>query len=327
VGFLTEQLVKDLEDQVVLFKRLKTAVLRITDPDDWQDFEDKPYLKDSGVQKVRTVARVSFGQPVINCETGEDSSGKFARYVCMLSGTWRGELGYDIGTASSRDPFFGRANGKDLAFDDVRIEDVMKKSVTNAQHRVLTKLLGLSGLTWKQLAEAGIIKGTVGKVGFKSRGQGVGEWTDEKAEFEQMLAEMCGGDLEEMANVIEKRTAWKNQKGELVPGKRGVREMTEKQIAYHLPRLRKAYEEFVAHQGDASDTLAAAASPKTSTPTEYASSFDRPQDARARLVEECMAAVATLQSRGDGVKTVREDLETLDEEMLTSTLADLRKRA
>lgn len=243
VGFLTEEMVKQVEAQVDLFKRLTTSLLRITDASDWCDLGGKPYLTDSGVMKVRSVARVSFGVPEVEVREGEDGKGKFIRYTCRLIGSWRGETHADIGTSSTRDPFFGMEHGKPVPFDDVDVASVMKKSITNAQHRVLTKLLGLSGMTWERLEAAGIKQAGGGKARFagKAREDGSGKWSKEKEELQTMLLELNGGNEQAVLELLQKMTAFRGKDGRDVPGKRAVIEMTDKQVAYHLPRVRAEY--------------------------------------------------------------------------------------
>src|ERR1041385_8890513 len=108
LGFLTKELVAELEEQVTLLKRLKLVCLRVTDPGDWRGMDGKPYLQDSGVQKVAGAIRLTFGKPVITEQTGEDKRGKWCRFTCAMTAVWNGRTQDDEGISSTRDEFFGR---------------------------------------------------------------------------------------------------------------------------------------------------------------------------------------------------------------------------
>ena len=241
-GFLTKQKVDELEEQVVLYKRAKHAILKITDAGDWLDISGNPYLTDSGVHKVASISGVDFGIPETTPIEGKDDRGKWARFKTELSGiwTWSGRRIGEIGMSSTRDDFFAKAKGNDVPFDRIDLSSVEKKSVTNAQHRVLTKLLGLGGVSWEQLQDVGIErgKGSVRSKGQERKQEGVGGWTEEKNRLWGLILEIAHGD--EKAAAERLLAATKSKKGGY-KGTNDPKQLSDKQVQWLVPRIEEEW--------------------------------------------------------------------------------------
>lgn len=191
-GLLTPEIVKEIEAQVDMVRRVRLAVCKLTEPEHWRDFNGKPYLMDGGIHAVASTIGLEFGEPRTEKEVGDDEKGAWLAYRCAMLASWRGRTLHEIGYASSRDDLY---KGKPLADVD---GDILKKSVTNAQHRLLTKITGLGGVTWGLLESVGIRRGQGGTTRFKGQEQkattGSGGWTPRKERFWGLLLELNGGD-------------------------------------------------------------------------------------------------------------------------------------
>jgi hypothetical protein len=231
-----ETYVQEVASRVDRMKRVKMSLLRATDPFDWRDMGGRPYLQDSGIQKVAMAAGLQFGAPEITVEEGEDKRGKWTRFICRMSATCRGKVGYDEGISSTRDDFFGRKNDKDIPHEEVDIESVRKKSITNAQHRLLVKLCAVNGISWAQVeAETGIKEQEgVRYKGSERKTSGVGAWTPEKNRLWAYLLEMAGGDED---GAGERLLAFTKNDEKKLKGFTDPAPMTDKHVAWLLKNM------------------------------------------------------------------------------------------
>lgn len=236
-GLLTLELVEQIEKQVVFTKRMRLAVCRLTEAGHWMDIGGNPYLKDAGIHTIASTIGVEFAEPQIAKDEGTDERGQFVNFVCSLSATWRGRRLFEVGTSSTRDDFFGKSKGGLVAFIDINLGNVLKKSVTNAQHRILTKITGLGGVTWELLETIGIRRGAGGQTRFKGHEQkqatGAGEWTPAKEKLQAYLVELAGG-ADAAADMLLKRTA-NPERG--FSGVRDVAQLSSKQVEWLLPKV------------------------------------------------------------------------------------------
>lgn len=150
-----QSLVEQADKQVQYIKKIKVLSIKATNEDDWVKQDDKPYLEHMGTFKVRQLWKVDIFDMRIEKENLDDEQGKFILFTCYGKARFMGKEIDDIGTCSTRDDFFGRAHGKIKDIEEVDIESVKKKSVTNFQNRILKKILGLS-FTWDDLKSAGL---------------------------------------------------------------------------------------------------------------------------------------------------------------------------
>jgi len=107
-------------------------------------------------------------------------------------------------------------------------------------------MLGLGGISWDQLKDIAGIRRPQERIRFKGQEQkqstGAGRWTREKEELWGLLCQMTYGDEDEAMNVLFRMTENKEK------GFRGIRDpqqLTDNQVRYLLPRVRKEYEKTV----------------------------------------------------------------------------------
>jgi|SRR5262245_2524841 len=155
---ITEDMVKDVEQQVVLRKRLKRAVLAVTSVRDWHDMGGTPYPKDSAIHAMAQVAGAEFSPPEWSEESGDDKDGRWRIFYAEVSCEWGGRRVTEIGAGSTKDPFYSRKNGSRVPYEEIRVDQVRKKALTNGQHRSLVKELGLGAITWEDLHEYAVSK-------------------------------------------------------------------------------------------------------------------------------------------------------------------------
>jgi hypothetical protein len=244
LGHLSDGYVARLRDQARLFKAAKLALISATNDGDWHDQDGKPYLLDSGIQNLADAAGVEFGAPVLKEEKGEDSDGRYVIYTCELTGIWKatGRTHSDIGASSSRDPFYAVKNKEPVPFEKIRLDMVKKKAFTNAQHRVLTKLLGMNGLSWDQVEGEGIKRpgtSTRYKGSERAAATGSGQWTPAKKRIEGILLELHAGDVGEMEARLFKMTD-NPKKG--YRGVRKVQDLTENTAKWVLKSCEEEYQ-------------------------------------------------------------------------------------
>jgi len=71
-----------------------------------------------------------------------------------------------LGTRSSKDVFFSRAQGVDIPPSEIDRADVKKSAYTNCINNGITRLLGIRNLTWEQVKGSGIEQGKSGSVSY-----------------------------------------------------------------------------------------------------------------------------------------------------------------
>jgi hypothetical protein len=239
---LTEESVGELEKQVALIKRQRVALIKLTEPEHWQDFSGTPYLKDGGIQTVASILGIQFSEPKATFEETDDEQGKAVICRCEMTASFRGRSQSDVGSATSRDAIY---KGKSPALLRNEIE---KKAITNSQHRALAKLTGLGGVTWGMLESLGYRRGGGGAVRFKGTEQkqatGAGAWTPAKEKLWSYLLELTGGE-EAAQDSLQQHTAIPKSG---YAGTRDVVQLSEKQIAWLLPRVEREWKKLFSSQ-------------------------------------------------------------------------------
>jgi len=163
------------ERRIEAFEKIKRYALRTTNVHDWVNEGGKPYLQDSGANKVARAFGVSWRLMPPEIEYLEGSGGHF---IVNVKGDFAigGAVIQAVGSRSSNDPFFtDRYEGQGEARHKVKRPaseidrgDVIKAAVSNCTNNGVKKLLGLMNLTWEDLEEyADIKRGDVGSVDFK----------------------------------------------------------------------------------------------------------------------------------------------------------------
>lgn len=164
-------------------RKLVMAAVSFTRKHDWQRFGDdsddgKPYLEGEGAQRLCAIG-LKLSIPIFATERmGDDYF-----VECLLECSWpRFDAKVcEIGTCDTLDKFYLGVPGDrstynqalERAGNNVALAKfsilgyVKKKALANATSRAVTALLGLRGLTWGDLREAGLTaEGAGAKVGY-----------------------------------------------------------------------------------------------------------------------------------------------------------------
>ena len=180
---------EEADKRLAAFEKIWKGSLTRTNAHDWVDEGGKPYLQASGAQKIARWLGVSWR---VNPPIEEDLGG--GHYLIKYTGEFAlgGAVISEVGTRSSKDPFFSRAKGRDLPASEIDKGDVMKSAYTNLLGRGITTLLGLRNLTWQDLeSHARINQKNVQRVGYGKPSQDEGRapssspGTQEKKESKQ----------------------------------------------------------------------------------------------------------------------------------------------
>lgn len=194
-GLLDEAAIKRAELMIDGINKIKNMSLKVTNYLDWSLQQGKPYLENSGAMKIANLWGVNFKERVFKPENGEklsDAHGEYIMFTCHGRAEFKGRVLEDIGTCSTRDAFFGtqKDNGamKFKPLEDVDLENIKKKAVTNLQGRLLKKILGLR-YTIEDLKASGIDIGKMGIVDYASGGAGGGKISE--AQSKRLYAILC----------------------------------------------------------------------------------------------------------------------------------------
>jgi hypothetical protein len=162
---LTQGFVDKAGKQIELRAQLIRTALKAVRPHDFQDFDGKPYLEGEGAARIMAVVRgFKVGEAKFNIEQ------IFPHYFieCQIPIEFMGATTVALGDCSTADPFFcGKAGdggifkrhldrtGSDAMAARLVLGDAKKKARENALSRGVSELLGLKGLSWKDLEQLG----------------------------------------------------------------------------------------------------------------------------------------------------------------------------
>lgn len=159
-GELTPEVVEKAQKFAALSRDLRLAALRATTAKDWVDLDGSPYLTASGCHRIASLFRIRTR--AVRTERVDEPNGE---YTIVVTGEACSELldpgGWMevVGTASSTDRFLTKGGRAKAAFGDV-----LKKAHTSFMGRAIRQLVGLSGLSWDELATLGIKRDQAARV-------------------------------------------------------------------------------------------------------------------------------------------------------------------
>jgi hypothetical protein len=162
------------EKRLAALVKIKMVALKATNPGDWVNENDNPYLQASGGEKVGRIFGISWR---ISEPTKEDLGG--GHYAFTYTGEFLlwGSVITAVGTRSSKDPFFKKYKYAgdervELPVSEIDPGDVKKAAYTNLIANGVTRVLGIRNLTWEDLKQyAGISKEQVRSVQYKKGGK------------------------------------------------------------------------------------------------------------------------------------------------------------
>lgn len=225
---------------------LKVMVLK-TNPRDWIDRNGFPELQGSGGWAIRQALGISFFWTVKPHVEKNEATGH--RYATCEGLFFHKQLGIleEMGARSTEDDFV-----KDWTDDNLK-----KCAIANLFSRGLLRLVGISKLTWADLAVidprysptgASKIEHTKGKKG----GSIATEWTEGEKKMARDIWAICmeigGHNPVAAADTLERLTTWKIPEGKPNAGKeiKGVRDVNlipGKGMGYKLTDAKKLYKE------------------------------------------------------------------------------------
>lgn len=180
-GVLTEADIKKAEAMVEGINKIKAISIKVTNYSDWSLQSGRPYLENSGCMKIAQLWGVNFKDREFKPAGGErieDGKGVYIFFTCVGRAEFRGRTVEDIGTCSTRDDFFGtrkvEGDKQYKPLEDVDLENIKKKAVTNLQGRLLKKILGLN-YTIEDLKAANIEIGKAASINYAGGGAGGGK--------------------------------------------------------------------------------------------------------------------------------------------------------
>jgi hypothetical protein len=250
-----DTMLENAEKMATLYDRIRKVALSKTSLADWIDEGGKPYLQRGGCDKVGAFIGASYTSPTYEVERSKDENGDLLIIYCSLMILWQRRELPEIGSASSRDPFFGVRGGKFLPLSEIDQTDLRKKSLTNALNRGIKGILGLS-LTWEEVAQ--ITENRVTREKVIAAGQGVNfskgtqggktdaspETADKRSKVWKMLLEICGDEAAASARLV-KLTVWTAKDNKVVAGKAKITDVSEAMMGHLLPKVQKEYDEFM----------------------------------------------------------------------------------
>lgn len=166
LGKEVERIEKDIE----AYKKVKTISLKMTNHLDWLIQGDGFYLTGSGADKIAPIWGVHRSVPDPQKEWLEDDNGRYFQFVAHGKAVSRtlGVYVEDIGTCSQRDKFFGQVGGNLKPLEDIDVNMIRKKAVSNCHVRLIKRICGLLNVTESELKDAGISVSKVAKVEYKT---------------------------------------------------------------------------------------------------------------------------------------------------------------
>jgi hypothetical protein len=157
-----------------LMDKLLAYALQSTRSNQWAQFGDKPFPSAAAAEVMARRCGVSIR--IKKCEKTWEEDDKGRYYMYTYEGIASLPSGFDdveaVGTCSSRDQFLGTETRTGRLMSEIDEGNIKKAAYSNMIVNAVTRLLGLRGLTWEQLAEHGIKKEGAQKANFQAGSQG-----------------------------------------------------------------------------------------------------------------------------------------------------------
>lgn len=223
------------EERAKLMNVLVPSLLKATHSGDIIDQGGKPFIADSGCEKIARVIGLSFSLPEVQTGFEEDETGK--RYFSV---TIRGEASvmgqsiFEVGGCDQNDKFIA---SRRLPFGQMKLE-VEKKAYCNWRGRCVRTLLGMTGLRWEDLEKHGITREGRTKVEYKEGKHShaddgkaeaaENEAADVRQKIREQILKNLDGNEEDAKEALRQLTEFKDAEGKTVKGRETVAQLSEK---------------------------------------------------------------------------------------------------
>lgn len=157
-----EALANEAERRVASYKKIRTALLGMALPGDWQAFGQagKQYLELTSAGTERYKAPFGIGVPPERIKvqriTGKDDAGEWFRYEVTCVIVWKGIEQIGFGFAGSRDKFFGMKDSQWKPASELRETDIKQAAIRAAQKEGIKQLFGLRRIPTENASDLGL---------------------------------------------------------------------------------------------------------------------------------------------------------------------------
>jgi len=162
-----------VDARIQFYTEVRNRTVRLTLPTDWTDHDGSPYLGSYGVERLKPLWGIYIKQLLIEpsldevrarLRRGEHVS---VQVIGLAGSRVTGEESEFLGGRSSDDGWFSERSGGIAALDP---EDLVKAAISNFEVNAITRLLGLRGMTWEELAKYGIERAKARSVTYRAGG-------------------------------------------------------------------------------------------------------------------------------------------------------------
>lgn len=239
-------MVREAEARAEMIGKIIPSLVKACHKRNIIDMGGNPYIDDDGCQKIARTIGISYSQPAVDGYYDTDEKTKEKVWVVEVSGEASafGQSLHEVGACTSSDQFLAR---RDLPMIQLKIE-VKKKAYANWRGRCVRGLLGLKELTWEELEKYGFTRDGANSVDFKKGGKGgrtkSGENTQEAVRDAIMKA--VDGNEGAAKELLERATEFPGKDGDTVPGKRNVKELSEKRLSILASKIKKKEKNYLA---------------------------------------------------------------------------------
>lgn len=216
-----EKEIAAIEKNVQFYNRVKVVALKMTRAADWVDMGG-PYLQDRGAESIAIAFGVDITEDPPRMEWAEDDKGRYYMFIAAGRAFSKklGRFVEDVGVCSQRDKFFGKVGTEFKEMHDVDMPNIIRKAVTNLHNRLIKRVIGLMGVTWEDLAEAGIDRKLIQKVDYKEGGkkaEAAAKLSEDalkkRDDIWRMLMEIAVGDVAVAKSLLKTATTFKGDDG------------------------------------------------------------------------------------------------------------------
>ena len=243
---ITDAMVQRAEGNIANVAKVRQLALRVTTPNDWCDQDGQPYLTESGVMKQAMLFGISFTDQRVEKEIDEIGGKAFIRFHAVVTAHWGGRSIEGDGSASSDKPFYSRRKGSDIPLSEIKLDNIRKHAVTNAQGRAVKKLLGLGGMTWDIVRGAGIQQSQTAKVDYAA--------SRDKREaapalkVRNLVADLSQGDADEGLRILRAYTTFADEKTKQERYCGGWDRLTDARALRILPKVTADWEKMMGRE-------------------------------------------------------------------------------